>query len=345
MHGGDAPRSNFILVRSLEEFVRGPTLGCGAAARVYLASHAKTNARMAVKEINVYDEAKRNQLLKELETLISHNNRYLVRSYGAFYDGEGLVHVTLEYMDRGALSDVVRRTGPVPEPVIRHVARNCLRGLSYLHNNRVIHRDLKTANILLSRRAGVAKLSDFGLARDLVPGASKADTFVGTLAYMSPERLHGSVYTYASDIWGFGISLVECVLGRYPFEKPQSYFDYVAAVRTNPWELVGDLASPAMLGFVERCTKLDPTERSTVQELLQHDWLNGSEEDERSTGGGTEEDGLQFRTWLDAVPEIGDEATAAAFAGSGSSVIDKERARAAKEILKAKVARMTGCAQ
>jgi Protein kinase domain len=368
MHGGDAPQSNFILVRSLDEFVRGPTLGSGAAARVYLASHASTNARMAVKEINVYDEAKRNQLLKELETLISHNNRYLVRSYGAFYDGDGCVHVTLEYMDRGALSDVVQRTGPVPEPVIRHIARNCLRGLSYLHSNRVIHRDLKTANILLSRRAGVAKLSDFGLARDLIPGASKADTFVGTLAYMSPERLHGSVYTYASDIWGLGISLLECVLGRYPFEKPQSYFDYVAAVRTKPWELAGGMASSAMLDFVEHCTKLEPGERSTVEELLVHKWMAGKEEDEdndeekeeeegeegeeeenggflsRRVAGSAEDDSLQFRSWLDSVPEIGDEATRAAAdaaRGGASAAVDKERAKAAKEIIKAKAARVT----
>jgi serine/threonine protein kinase len=312
--GSDGPRStNFILVRSMDEFKAGPSLGSGAAAHVYLASHAQTHAKMAVKVINVYDEGKRNQFLKELETLISHNNRYLVRSYGAFYDGAGFVHVTLEYMDRGALSDVVRKTGQIPEPIIRHIARSCLHGLSYLHKNRILHRDFKSANILLSRRAGLAKLSDFGLARDLIPGTSIADTFVGTLAYMSPERLHGIDYTYASDVWGLGISLLECALGKYPFEKPQCYFDYVAAVRANPWELMSDFASPEMLSFVQQCTKLEPSERANVEALLIHPWMHAKLNDDGvDTVSQAERDRLLFCSWLDRIPDVGVAATAAA---------------------------------
>lgn len=298
---GDAPLSSNmdIPVGSLDEFEKGPTLGSGAHGHVYLARHRATNQKMAVKVINVYDHSKRKQLVKELRTLLNHNNRYLVRSFGAYYQS-GYVKVTLEYMDRGALSDVVEQHGEITEPVVRHIARDCLAGLLYLHKNRALHRDFKTANILLSRRAGSAKLSDFGLVRDLMPGASTVQTFVGTLAYMSPERLHGSSYTYASDVWGLGISLLECILGRYPFEKPASYFDYLDSTKMSVWELVGDRVSKEMLDFVSQCTVVEPAERATVVHLLNHPWLVGNFG--RSGSQKTAEaDRKHFVEWLDGM--------------------------------------------
>ncbi len=221
---------------------------------------------------------------------MSYDSRFLVRSYGAFYDGEGVVHVTLEYMDRGALSDIIELRGKVPEPILVHIAEHCLRGLMFLHDNHVLHRDFKTSNILLSRRVCRAKLSDFGLARDLNPGESRTDSFVGTLAYMSPERLNGSDYTYASDIWGLGISILECFLGRYPFAKPQSYFDYVEAAKSNPSSLM-EGATPACVDFVRLCTSADPKERPTARMLLQHPWI-----------ADTRRDAKAFREWLQQIP-------------------------------------------
>jgi hypothetical protein len=325
--GEAPPSSTFIPVRSLDDFDKGPTLGAGAHGHVYLALHRGTNARMAVKVINVYDDEKRTQMHKELRTLFSHNNRHLVRSYGAYYDGAGYVAVTLEYMDRGALSDAVGKYGEIPEPVVRHIARDCLGGLLYLQKNRVLHRDFKTANILLSRRAGSAKLSDFGLVRDLIPGASTAQTFVGTLAYMSPERLHGSGYTYASDVWGLGISLLECILGRYPFEKPATYFDYLESASASPCDLVGDRVSAEMLDFVLQCTQLEPARRATVRELLGHRWLVGD-------GGGQtarDADRAQFLGWLNGMADVSEVAAAAAAAASDSSQLRADRAVAGRK--------------
>jgi hypothetical protein len=313
---GEAPSSStFIFVRSFDEFTKGPTLGAGAHGEVYLALHKRTNAKMAVKVIDVYDQKKRAQLTKELRTLFSHDNRYLVRTYGAYYDGEGYVRVTLEYMDRGALSDAIRNYGRASEAVVRHIARDCIGGLSYLHRNRVLHRDFKTANILLSRRARSAKLSDFGLVRDLVPGASYVETFVGTLAYMSPERLHGSNYTLASDVWGLGISLLECILGDYPFEKPANYFGYLESTIASPVELVGDLASADMVDFLTQCTHVEAGERATVSQLRRHHWLTGGL-DEDMRGVGSQElrdaDRAEFLTWLDGMEDVAKAADAAA---------------------------------
>ena len=291
---GDIPQSaaNLVIVRSLREIRAGPTIGAGAAGRVYLAEHMPSKRTMAMKVVNVYDKEKRNQLLKELETLSTHISRYLVRFYGAFYDGSGAVHIALEFMDHGCLSTFVHRVGPIPERVVQMIALDCLRGLRFLHRHHVLHRDFKTANILLSRRLCCAKLSDFGLARDLNPGVSRVDTFVGTVAYMSPERLQGSKYTYASDIWALGVSMVECLLGRYPFNKPQSYFDYIEeTMTTNMWSGLrqsGISVSDDAKDFVKHCTFTDPNRRSDTNELIDHPWLRGVAKDTEV-----------FGSWLD----------------------------------------------
>lgn len=284
--------NNIIMVRSLTEFRAGVTLGAGANGRVYKATHVPTGRNLAIKVVNVYDDAKRVQLLKELETLSTHVSRFLVRFFGAFYDGSGAVHIALEYMDRGSLEDTVRQFGPVPEPVMNHIAVHCLRGLRFLHRHHVLHRDFKTANILLSRALCRAKLSDFGLARDLQAGVSRADTFVGTVAYMSPERLKGETYTYAGDVWGLGVSLVECALGRYPFERPSSFFDYIDAAVNKPVlgpGMATGLSADAR-DFIALCTHVDPRRRPTAAELLQHPWIARRPLDDRV-----------FIKWLDEV--------------------------------------------
>lgn len=291
---GEVPQSdrNLVIVGSLKEFRAGPTIGAGAAGRVYLAEHIPSKRTMAMKVVNVYDKEKRNQLLKELETLSSHVSRYLVRFHGAFYDGSGAVHIALEYMDHGCLSTFVQKVGPIPERVVQMIAIDCLRGLRFLHRHHVLHRDFKTANILLSRRLCCAKLSDFGLARDLNPGVSRVETFVGTVAYMSPERLQGSKYTYASDVWALGVSLVECLLGRYPFNKPQSYFDYIeATLTTNMWSAFQHASIPISdqaKDFLMQCTLTDPNRRPDTQELLEHPWVAGVTKDSET-----------FGSWLD----------------------------------------------
>lgn len=302
--------NNLIIVRSLSEFKkshtfkpnsnRSSTLGRGAAGRVYLAVHEPSQRKIAVKEINFFHQEKRNQLRKELVTLISHQSRFLVRSYGAFYDGNGIVHVTLEYMDCGSLSDVILKRGAVPEPVICKIAEHCLRGLCFLHSNHILHRDVKTGNILLSRKLCRAKLSDFGLARDLkedVNNEGRTDsvtkTFVGTLNYMSPERLSGQEYTYASDIWALGISLVECVLGRSPFEKMTGFFEVLHAAKAPLAEQVRKLVSREFYDLLRLMTDHEPSNRPTARELLQHDFIQAGRHNVND-----------FRRWLDGIPRL-----------------------------------------
>jgi len=284
----------FFKIRSLDEIEIVRPLGRGASGVVNLGLHVPSGIGVAIKLVNVYDEQKRVQLMKELETLSSYESRFLVRFYGAFYDGAGSVHIALEFMDGGALDDLVNKGGPVPETVVNTITKHCLLGLRFLHHAHVLHRDFKTANILISRQLGRAKLSDFGLARDLNAGQSRADTFVGTLAYMSPERLHGSPYTYAGDIWGLGVSVVECLLGKYPFQKPQSFFDYIDVTSRTDSLLPKGAFSPECHNFVTLCTNIDPKRRPTTDQLLEHPWIANSK---FSASG--------FNRWLDSTESKG----------------------------------------
>ena len=94
-------------------------------------------------------------------------------------------------------------------------------GLKYLHDRKLIHRDVKPSNVLISS-SGCIKLADFGLLRTLDQDQSFADSFVGSFLYMSPERLTGEPYSYSADIWGLGITLYTLVLGHYPYINQES---------------------------------------------------------------------------------------------------------------------------
>lgn len=136
-----------------------------------------------------------------------------------------------------------------------------------------------TTNVLLSRRSCRAKLSDFGLARNLHPGVSKVDTFVGTVAYISPKRLQGGKYTYASDVWALGVFIVGCLIGRHPFKTPQNYFDYIEATTVSDI-LEGFGGSESRFSsqahdFITERLYSDLEKRLQVVKLLEPPWMKG----------------------------------------------------------------------
>jgi len=158
------------------------------------------------------------------------------------------------------------------ERVLVKIAWACLHGLASLHAKRMIHRDIKPSNVLLSRRGGV-KIADFGLMEQLEEG-EEATLQVGTLRYMSPERIAGNAYGCNSDVWSLGMTLLALVLGRYPLPEPASYWtmlDITSRPILMPLPQMGaNKVSALFLDLVRGMLTRDKVARPGTDDLLHH---------------------------------------------------------------------------
>ena len=109
--------------------------------------------------------------------------------------------------------------GVIPEPILGQVAVSIVKGLQYLWTLKVMHRDLKPSNILVNTQ-GRVKLCDFGVSVQLIDSIAK--TYIGTSAYMAPERLMGDTYRMRAEVWSLGVLLFELVSGRFPYKSAHS---------------------------------------------------------------------------------------------------------------------------
>lgn len=226
---------------------------------------------------------------------------YIVDFFDAFSNiDEGGVALMMEYMDGGSLQDIVAEGGCDEEPTLASIAQQALIGLSFLHKCAQLHRDLKPGNFLLSKK-GEVKIADFGILRQMDEGSGGSDdinsptigkksddeaiprvqTFVGTATFMSPERIDGREYSYPSDIWSFGLSLLTVAIGKLPINTDGGYWSILQSIRDEkpPSIPVDDERfSDELRDFVSCCCQTKPEERHTAEQLLAHPFLQKAHE-------------------------------------------------------------------
>ncbi len=140
---------------------------------------------------------------------------------------------------------------------------------------------MKPSNLLLNKQ-GEVKISDFGVSGQLANSVSKCVSWVGTVTYMSPERIRGEPYSWDSDIWSLGLSLVEAFLGRFPYPPPGSpssaqplgfwdLLDYI--VEEPPPRLNPETSSPELCNFLACCLQKNPKQRVAANKLLEHPFI------------------------------------------------------------------------
>ncbi|GMH43689.1 hypothetical protein BSKO_11611 [Bryopsis sp. KO-2023] len=251
-------------------------LGDGASSVVHKGFIAKKNEFVAIKRMNVFDRETRHQLMNDLKALCdAPATPELVKFHGAYHDSDaGQISIVLDYMDGGSLGDILEKVGCIPEKELSHITRQVLKGLVHLHRDRhMVHRDIKPANILLSLD-GSTKISDFGISAFIDNTLAVCRTFLGTVTYMSPERIQNEHYSFPADIWSLGLALIECATGRYPYAASEGPLQLMIQVLEEPVPLPSeDAYSPELCDFVGRCMKKDPLERPTAEELLKHPFI------------------------------------------------------------------------
>eukprot|EP01063_Lacrimia_lanifica_P013175 TRINITY_DN19815_c0_g1_i1.p1 TRINITY_DN19815_c0_g1~~TRINITY_DN19815_c0_g1_i1.p1 ORF type:complete len:402 (+),score=87.51 TRINITY_DN19815_c0_g1_i1:44-1207(+) len=237
-------------------------LGAGASGDVRLAEDTERGTMYALKRITQAGHSA-NLTLKvwEEETkrmFLSSAN--LVTTHQAFMGTSSTLLLVQEYMDWGSLEQLLGRCSEkgvkIPERLISFLAREMLKGLCDL-GGRYMHRDMKPGNVLLNT-LGECKLADFGICSE-VSTVGKS-TFVGTVTYMSPERVEGLRYGTRADTWAVGLMVAEMVLGRYPFDNGNIVQVLAQITKDDPVALP-DSVPPYIASFVHNLLKRDPLQR------------------------------------------------------------------------------------
>jgi len=271
------------------------TMGKGATATVWRCVDASTNNALAVKQLSlVTNEARRRMAVNEMVTMFGIDHVNIVTCHNVFYSNNAF-HLVMELMEGGSLLDTLKRcytlnaAHSMPQEALATVAVDMLRALNFLHTDlQVVHRDFKPGNILLST-SGQAKLADLGIAT--LPGEVQVDPrgdalsldadcstpaigWIGTMTYMSPERLLGDRYSFSADLWSLGVVLVEAAIGRYPL---------VGGTRLEFWDLLDHVtngACPSLLlqseghacaslqALASACLTKDGSARPSASDLL-----------------------------------------------------------------------------
>ena len=184
-------------------------------------------------------------------------------------------------MSGGNISSLLKKYGTFPEHTIRLYSKQILTALSYIHSRNVIHKDIKGANILVSN-SGIVKLADFGSAQQLEKSltisikSEKNNSITGSVPWMAPEVVRQTKYGKKSDVWSFGCTVLEMVTGNppwcnYKFDNPIAAIMKIGLSSEIPEIPLG--TSKELAEFLKSCLVRDKDKRSSVEELLKHEFI------------------------------------------------------------------------
>ncbi|KAJ1799065.1 hypothetical protein LPJ59_002086 [Coemansia sp. RSA 2399] len=259
------PNDPMLLYRN---FVK---IGQGASGGVYTAQPVGSPNIVAIKQMNLEKQPKKDLIINEILVMRESKHKNIVNFIDSFLH-RGDLWVVMEYMEGGSLTDVVTNN-LMTEGQIATVCRETLEGLEHLHAKGVIHRDIKSDNVLLSMNGDI-KLTDFGFCAQLTDTLAKRTTMVGTPYWMSPEVVMRKEYGPKVDVWSLGIMAIEMVEGEPPYlnENPLRALYLIATTGTpkiqNPESL-----STVFRDFLGMALEVTAEKRPNATELLRHPFL------------------------------------------------------------------------
>eukprot|EP01094_Clydonella_sp_ATCC50884_P024685 TRINITY_DN6260_c0_g1_i5.p1 TRINITY_DN6260_c0_g1~~TRINITY_DN6260_c0_g1_i5.p1 ORF type:complete len:321 (-),score=97.40 TRINITY_DN6260_c0_g1_i5:171-1133(-) len=255
----------------------GGMLGRGAYGRVYKGLSMKSGQFVAVKELrfgegpNLLPVKELPQVMREIELLRSLEHPNIVQ-YLESQTRDTALYIVLEYIENGSLKDILTRFGNFPEHLAAQYAQQMLIALMHLEKRGIIHRDIKAANILITRD-GTCKLADFGVAitKRKVEETDDFDV-AGTPYWMAPEIFEGEPPTTASDIWSLGCTVIELLTGSPPYHDLTA-MNAVYHIMEDEHIPLPSLASASCTSFLKSCLAKAPASRRSAADLLLHPWI------------------------------------------------------------------------
>lgn len=258
--------------KSLNDYQLGDSLGKGAFGQVYRALNWATGETVAVKEIQLSNIPKGEigEIMSEIDLLKNLNHPNIVK-YKGFVKTREYLYIILEFCENGSLHNISKRFGKFPENLVAVYICQVLEGLVYLHDQGVIHRDIKGANIL-TNKDGTVKLADFGVASNTTGAGVSDDAVVGSPYWMAPEVIEQSGATTASDIWSVGCVVIELLEGHPPYHTldPMPALFRIVQDDCPP---IPEGASPIVKDFLYHCFQKDCNLRISAKKLLKHPWM------------------------------------------------------------------------
>jgi len=260
------------------KYVFGFILGEGAYSEVFLATNKQTGEKVAIKRVPKLSKddlwTRRKGAQKDEVRLLMLLNHPKIIKLKEFFETKDRLYIVQEYCAGGNLSDLIRKEGGLCETRAKNIFTQLLQAVSHLHASNIVHRDIKSENVLLKERfTDDLRVLDFGLSR-LMPRAELLTTSVGTLDYKAPEVCLRQPYGSSCDCWSLGVVLYEMLCGELPclFTEDENVVAFAKDVQftSKKWASISEPAKD----LIRHLLVFEPEKRYNCEQALASKWLS-----------------------------------------------------------------------